>query len=339
MDTLGAQPQDCNPHHVTQEQRLAAPQQGNIVQDDMARLSRIPVMGNDRVPTMTLQELWDWRAGWHAKRRPHTKSERLDYDECNRQIDDLASETDIDWEEFEKNEREMDTCPSPTQRNHPAWNEGYQLRRDVHKDEVRREARREARKQRKRFLSPPRTPPHLRGPGLYNQQQASLVPNVESFRVKKGKRDNRKAARRPITRSSGTPNISLHQRKGHVKFWHTQTKYVVISYEKYLRDYVSLVPLCYVQVSNLGSRIEKSLTSVLGSQWTSPTNIPNIHTRLNTSARYAGGAWRKIRKLRMQFLYLYLVGRDTSEVIKASSQELLGILKKPCRLHLMDAAT
>ena len=293
MDTLGAQPQDCNPHHVTQEQRLAAPQQGNIVQDDMARLSRIPVMGNDRVPTMTLQELWDWRAGWHAKRRPHTKSERLDYDECNRQIYDLASETDIDWEEFDKNEREMDACPSPTQRNHPAWNKDYQVRRNVHKYEVQREARREARKQRKRFLSPPRTPPHLRGPGLYNQQQASLVPNGESFRVKKGKRDNRKAPRRPITRSTATPNISLHERKGYVKYWQTVAQYVVISYEKYLRDYVSLVPMYYVQISNFRSRIEKSLTSTPLRQWTSPAKMPSTHRRLNTSARYTGGSRRE----------------------------------------------
>ncbi len=322
MDTLEAQQQDCSPHpYVTQEQRLSAPQQGNIDQDDMARLPRIPVIGNDRVPTMTLQELWDWRAGWHAKRRPPTKSERLDYDECARQIDDLASETDIDWEEFEKKEREMDTCPSPTQRDHPAWTEDYQLRRELHKDDVRREQRKVRREQRKRQrpLSPPRTPPHLRGPGLYNQQHASLVPNGESFRIKKGKRDNQQAARRPITRSSGTPNISLHHRKGYVKFWHTRTKYVVISYEKYLRDYVSLVPLYYVQTANSRSRIEKSLTSVPGSQWTSPTKIPNFHTRRTTSARYAEGAWRKGRKLRMQSSYLYLVGRDTSEVIKASS--------------------
>ena len=250
MDTMEVQPQESfPPPHVTQEQRLATPQHGIDNQNDMARLPRIPVMGNDHVPTMTLQELWDWRAGWHAKRRPHTKSERLDYDECNRQIDDLASETDIDWEEFEKNEREMDTCPSPTQRDHPSWTEDYQLRRELHKDKVRREQRKLLREQRKRQrpLSPPRTPPHLRGPGLYEQEHPTLIPNGESFRVKKGKRDNRKAPRRPITRSTATPEISLHDRKGYVKYWHTRTMYVVISYEKYLRDYVSLVPMCYVR--------------------------------------------------------------------------------------------
>ena len=269
MDTLEAQLQEAFLlPHATQEQRLSASHHANIDREDMARLPRIPVMGNDRVPTMTLQELWDWRTGWHAKRRHPTKSERLDYDECARQIDDLASETDMDWEEFENNEREMDTCPSPTQRDHPAWTEDYQLRRELHKDERRREQRKVRREQRKRQrpLSPPRTPPHLRGAGLYNQQHASLVPNGESFRIKKGKRDNRKAPRRPITRSTATPDISLHDRRGYVKVWHTMTQYVVVSYEKYLRDYVSLVPMCYGHVSNLGSRIEKSLTSTPLSQ-------------------------------------------------------------------------
>ena len=253
MDTLETQLQESfPPPHVSQEQRLATSHHGNNDQDDMARVPRIPVMGNDRFPTMTLQELWDWRAGWHAKRRPHTKSERLDYDECNRQIDDLASETDIDWEEFDKNEREMDACPSPTQRDHPAWTKTYQLERALRKEEARRQERTLRREQRKRErpLSPPRTPPHLRGAGLYEQQHASLAPQGGSFRVKKGKPDNRKAPRRPITRSTATPNISLHDRKGYVKYWQTVAEYVVISYDKYLRDYVSPVPIYYVQVSN-----------------------------------------------------------------------------------------
>ena len=226
MDTLEAQPQEFSPlPRVTQEQRLSPSQQANIDQDDMARLPRIPVMGDDHVPTMTLQELWDWKARWRAKGRYPTASERLDFDECDRQLDEVASETTMDWEE---DEQYVDAYPSPTERSHAAW---------TLEDQPRGETR-------KRPLSPPRTPPHLRGPGLYKQQHASLVPNGESFRIKKGKRDNRKAARRPITRSSGTPNISLHHRKGYVKFWHIQTKYVVISYEKYLRDYVSLVPIC-----------------------------------------------------------------------------------------------
>ena len=213
----------------------------------------------------------------------------------------------MDWEEFEKNEQEMDACPSPTQRNHPAWTEEYQRDRKIRKYEERRE-------QRKRLLSPPRTPPHLRGSGLYEQKHASQGPNGGSFRITKGRRDNRKAPRRPITRSSGTPSISLHHRKGYVKFWHTQTMYVVIGYEKYLRDYVSLVQMFYIHVSNLRFRIEKSLMNFPGSRWISPTEIPNAHIRLPTSARYVGGAWSKIRKQRMQSSYLQIVGRGISEV-------------------------
>ena len=233
MDTAEAQPQvSLPPPCVTQEQRLPATQQANIDEDDMARLPRIPVMGNDRVPTMTLQELWDWKAGWHAKRRPPTKSELLDFDECDRQLDDLASETTMDWEEFDRNEQEMDACPSPTQRNHPAWTKDYQIGRELRKYEERRE-------QRKRLFSPPRTPPHLRGPGLYKQQHAGPVPNGGSFRITKNKRDKWKGPRPPIPRSTAIPNISLHDRKGYVKFWHIPTQYVVVSYEKYLRDYVS----------------------------------------------------------------------------------------------------
>ena len=278
MNIFEAQPQEAFPLPcVTQEQRLSPTQQANIDQDDMARLHRIPPMGEDRVPMMTLRELLDWKADWHAKRRPPTKSERLDFDECGRQLDEVASETTMDWEEFDRNEQEMDTCPSPTQRNHPAWTKDYQIGREL----------------RKRPLSPPRTPPHLRGPGLYRQQHSGLAPNGGSYRITKGKRDYAKTPRRPITRSTATPKISLHDRKGYVKFWHTMTQYVVISYEKYLRDYVSLGPMCYVCVSNLGSRIEKSLISTPLSQWTALAKIQKTHTRLTTSGRYAGGSRRE----------------------------------------------
>ena len=289
----------CSPPSVTQEQMLEAVRQEKIRQDDMARMPRIPVMGDDHIPTMTLQELWDWKAKWLKKSRFTTASENFDLRECNRQIDELDSEreTEIDWEEFEKNEQEMDTCPSPTQRSHPAWTKDYQLRRELRKYDERRELQ-------KRQLSPPRTPPHLRGPGLYKQQHASLVPNNGSFRISKSKRDNRKAPRRPITRSSGTPSISLHHRKGYIRYWHTQTMYVVISYEKYLRDYVSPARMFHIHESNLRIRIEKSLINFPGSRWISPAKIPNAHIRLPTSARYAGGAWSKIRKQRMQFSYL-----------------------------------
>ena len=293
----------------SQEQLLEAARLEKFRQDDRARMPRIPVMSDDHVPTMTLQELLDWKAKWLRKSRFTTASENLDQVECNRQIDELVSETEtaMDWEEFDRNIQEMDACPSPTQRNHPAWTETYQIQRQLRKHDERRE-------QRKRFLSPPRTPPHLRGPGLYQQQHASQGPNPGSSRITKSKRDNRKAPRRPITRSCGTPSISLHHRKGYVKFWHTRTMYVVISYEQYLRDYVSLAQMFYIHVTDLACRIGKSLTNFPGSRWISPTKIQNAHIRLPTSARYAGGAWHKIRKQRMQSSYLQIVEGELDEV-------------------------
>ena len=244
MDTFEPWPHGLFPQ-PSQEQMLEAARQEKIRQDDMARLPRIPVMGEDHAPTMTLQELWDWKAKRLRKSRFTTASEDLDLHECNRQIDELDSEreTEIDWEEFEKNEQEMDACPSPTQRNHPAWTEEYQRDRKLRKYEEKLRKYEERREQRKRLLSPPRTPPHLRGSGLYEQQHTSQGPNGGSFRITKGKRNKWKGPRRPITRSTATPDISLHHRKGYVKFWHLPTQYVVISYEKYLRDYVSLVPM------------------------------------------------------------------------------------------------
>lgn len=191
-------------------------------------------MTDDYPRTMTLQELWDWKAQWHGKRRPPTRSECLDYDECDRQIDDAGSETTMDWEE---DERYLDLCPSPTQRSCAAWTPEYQARRDA----------------RKRPLSPPRTPPYLRGPKLYKHQHASLAPHAGSSRIEKTKRNNQRATRRPIIRTSGTPAISLHHCRGQVLYWHTPTQYVVVSYKKYLRDYVGPVLMGYQCVTDFKS--------------------------------------------------------------------------------------
>lgn len=239
METFESWPKEWLLPQPSLEQKLEAARQEKCRQDDRARMPRIPVMGDDQVTTMSLGDLLDWKKKLDKKSRFTTASEDLDQVECDRQIDELVSETEtvMDWEEFDRNEQEMDTCPSPTQRSHPAWTETYQIQRQLRKCDERRE-------QLKRFLSPPRTPPHLKGSRLYEKQQASQGPNGGSSRITKGKRDNRKALRRPITRSSGISAISLHHRKGYVKFWHSQAMYVVISYEKYLRDYVSSVQRC-----------------------------------------------------------------------------------------------
>ncbi len=194
-------------------------------EDDAARLPRIPRASDDCPQPMTLDELCDWKVKWQSKRRPPTQSEREDYSECDRQWNDAGSETTMDWEE---DENYMDRLPSPTQRSYAAWTPGYQARRDA----------------RKRPLSPPRTPPHLQGPKLYQHQYANSVPHPGSSRIQKVKFKRQWPPRCPITRTHGTPAISLHHRKGQVLYWHTHTQYVVISYEKYLLDYVGVVSVC-----------------------------------------------------------------------------------------------
>lgn len=210
------------PHNIKDQAQELAIIQRKMEEDDLARLPRIPRVTDDCPQPMSIDELCDWKAKWQSKRRPPTRSERDDYSECDRQWNDAGSETTMDWEE---DENYMDRLPSPTQRSYAAWTPGYQARREASR----------------RPLSPPSTPPHLKGPKLYQSQDNSLAPHHGTSRIQKTKRNNQWGPRRPITRTYGTPAISLHHRRGQVLFWHTQTQYVVVSYDKYLQDYVSPV--------------------------------------------------------------------------------------------------
>ena len=221
--------------HITQQQSIqekpssSTHQQTHLKSDATRtpRLPRIPPMTSDHPRTMTLQELWDWQSAWHDKRRHPTTSEIDDWIECGRQLDDAISDTTMDWEEEEKNEEIMDTCPSPTQRDHPAWTPAYQARRDA----------------RKQPPSPPPTPPRLKGPRLYRQGHASLRSERRGFRIEKTKCESsgKVAPRRPITRTFGTQIVSLHHQRGKIKFWPTPWEYLILDYAKYLRDWVCLV--------------------------------------------------------------------------------------------------
>ena len=53
-------------------------------------------MIDDFPRTLSLQELWDWKAAWYGKRRPSTTSECFDYEDCDQQIN--ASNSTMDWE-------------------------------------------------------------------------------------------------------------------------------------------------------------------------------------------------------------------------------------------------
>ena len=85
-------------------------------------------MTADCPPTKTLIELWDWKARRRGRRRLPTTSERLEYAECDRRVDDAAPEKTMDWVE---DEQYMDTDPSPTQRTHAVWTTDFQARKDA----------------------------------------------------------------------------------------------------------------------------------------------------------------------------------------------------------------
>lgn len=225
--SLQVEPQPTLPPPKTQDQEHElANHQRKREKDNMARLPRVPRVTDDCPQPMTLDEMSEWKDLYLMKLRPKTQSERDDYSECDRQFNDAISVTTIDWEE---DEEYMDTCPSPKQRTCAAWTPGYQARRDA----------------RKRPLSPPRTPPHLRASKLYTHRDPTLTSQPGISKVQKSKPNPRVAPRRPLTRTFGTPAISLHHRKGYVKYWHLRCQYVVISYEQYVKDYVSPNLVCH----------------------------------------------------------------------------------------------
>lgn len=131
---------------------------------------------------LTLDQLIDWKVQLQTRlltiSRRATKSERDDESECDRQFHELDDEKDFEvyYSKEERNER----------------------RRTKHQ----------------RPLSPPRTPPHLKGPKLYKNQVPSLVPLSGDLRVKKTKSIRRVAPRRPRIRFQGTSPLSIHDRKG-----------------------------------------------------------------------------------------------------------------------------
>ena len=212
------------PPHIARVEEQAIATKQCIGADVSARLPRIPRATEDCPTPLTIDELCDWKELFHLKRkrRNPTQSERDDAEECDRQWHQTGSVTSEDWEE---EDRYMDTLPSPKQRSHPAWCSSYQAKRDA----------------RKQPLSPPHTPPHLSIPRPRRDPTPELQSSI--FKVLKCKANPRGAPRRPLTRSSCTPVISLHDRKGYIKYWNVPWRYVIVSYEQYLRDFVSSVPV------------------------------------------------------------------------------------------------
>lgn len=181
-------------------------------QEDTARLSRLPYSTPACPRPLTLDELEEWSRQYHLKRRPwRTTSERGDMDEYLRQFNDTVKEDPTDIEDDEE--------PPPVP----------------------------VRQRRQRPLSPPRTPPHLKGSNLYTNQSMKILKPHDS-KISKSKTKSRKAPRYPVTRSRDMAGMSLHHRKGYIRLWSLSWIYVVISSEKYLKDYVSATSLFPTQL-------------------------------------------------------------------------------------------
>ena len=200
------------PLHKSQDhQRELATRQREMKDNYKARLPRVPRPTAACPRPLTLEELNDWMDQYAVKRRHPTHSERGDRDECDRQFNVFANESMTDTEEGE------DASSPPVQ--------SQQIRENA----------------RHRPLSPPRTPPHLKGSKLYKSRELGSATRPKASKVEKIKAKSCTALRRPITRSYGNPMISLHHRKGYIRYWRLDWEYIVISYDKFLRDYVSSV--------------------------------------------------------------------------------------------------
>lgn len=177
------------------------------------RMPRIPRATDAHHELWTLEQLFDWVSQFSRlrKMRPPTKSERGDASECGRQID-AACESEDDFVVYDS-------------------------------EEERRQASQARRKARQRPLSPPGTPPHLKGPKLYKNRDQSLAPQTGSWKVEKPEHKSRLAPRRPCTRSRGAPAVSLHDRKGQLVYWGLPGQSTVMGFDEYLRDFVSCLHL------------------------------------------------------------------------------------------------
>ena len=206
---VGLQATSSPPLHSTQDpQRNLAFPQPEPEDEDSKRLPRVP-RATDLCPRpWTWEETVKWLDLWAKKRRPPTPRERADYDECDRQFNVFAIENPTDTEDDEEDSVTA-TVPVRTRRQRP--------------------------------LSPPRTPPHLRGSKLYRNRDTGPASRLAVFKVEKPKAKSRIAPRRPITRSQGGPTLSLDSRKGLIKHWFREWAYVLITYGQYLKNYVSLV--------------------------------------------------------------------------------------------------
>ena len=189
--------------------------QSILVSEGRPRLPRVPRPTAACPRPWTLDQIYDWFEQSASIGLRRTYSERGDYDECERQFCVIANESPTDTEDDEDEEDER--TPPPVQL--------YPTRRKTYQ----------------RPLTPPRNPPHLKQSTFRKAREPNSVLKPNTARIEKVEANTRTATRRPITRSQGNPMISLHHRKGYIRYWPVDWRYIVVSYDKYLRDYVSSV--------------------------------------------------------------------------------------------------
>lgn len=147
-----ASPPPPPPHTGQDHQQELATNRRETGNGNSARMPRVPRTTDACPRPWTWDQLSDWNDLWYMKfhplRRSPTPSEHDDCDECELQFNVFAIENDTDTEE---DEEDADARPVPA-RPHQA---------------------RERRPQRP--LSPPRTPPHLRGSKLHQRRNLGLT--------------------------------------------------------------------------------------------------------------------------------------------------------------------
>lgn len=152
---------------------------------------------------------------------------RIDEEENQRMLDT----PDNEWKDYDRAvlDAKLDECPSPKHKKYPFWTPEYEARRRASRP----------------LISPPTTPRITAKRKRESTAQSTKPtkwqkPQMTPSEICKAKR---RAPRRPRTRSMGVEEVVLHpQKRGKVMKWLYKGKYAVMSYERYLKDYVSRVP-------------------------------------------------------------------------------------------------
>lgn len=134
-------------------------------------------------------------------------------------------ETESEWDSDEESVKNfLDLHNSPYQRASKYWTPKYQAGRQARRNAC------------KRPLSPPNTPPHLEGRKIARRDTDIAPLCLDNAKMQKRKQT---PFRRPLTRSIGRDRVSLHAKRGMVRYWSTPWSYVDLTYQQFQQDFVS----------------------------------------------------------------------------------------------------